>query len=169
MKTIYVDMDGVLTDFERRYFELFNETTRESRNGSRVRYLDHWHKLIDADQFALLPQAKDFHELVNYLNGISEARKVILTSSGGFDRHSDVQMQKLRWLCSNSITWPAIVVPGRGYKAGFATSNSFIIDDTPDVSQSFIERGAAGVIHVDGQVQTTIESIENWLKLNKKE
>lgn len=161
MKTIFVDMDGVLCDFDKRYTEIFKMTPFEVRN-DRVNklYSQHWHQFVDGMNFSSLDWFEGGEKLFKYLNSLKE-QKCILSSSGGFDRHSEVQAQKFSWLALHNIKWPAVVVPGRRFKSGFASSSSFIIDDTPDVSASFIEKGGHGIVHKN--VDETIAKLEKWL------
>lgn len=163
MKTIYVDMDGVLTDFDRRYHEIFGITTLEARtSGEKGHYSRLWNEFIDKGHFGTLDYFPDAKELINYLNSL-KVNKCILTSSGGMDRHSDVQTQKLKWLCDRSITWPAVVVPGRRFKAGFADNRSALIDDTLDNITSFNDRGGFGIHYKGVSAMDTISSLESWL------
>lgn len=160
-------MDGVLTDFDKMYKSKFGYTPAEVRaDKTRGNYSVFWNKIVDDSQFCYLEWHEGGKKLVEYLNNISTDQKkkvqlCILSSSGGFDRHSEVQSQKLRWLYMNNVRWPAVIVPGRSFKAGFASSDSFMIDDTPDVITNFIDRGGSGIIHKDAQ--ETIDALAAWL------
>lgn len=163
MKKIFVDMDGVLTDFNRRYTELFGQSPKEViKNGERGTYSKNWHAFVDDGHFATLDNHEGAVELIEFLRSLNGVQLCILTSAGGFDRHIHVQIQKLKWLVNNNIAWPAVVVPGRRYKSGFASGDAFMIDDTPDVIKGFCESGGHGIVHTDAQ--TTIEVITKWLK-----
>lgn len=164
MKKIYIDMDGVLTDFNRKYMEMFGLTPSEIRaSRDRKAYSAHWHKFVDSDGFVKLDWHPGGQQLVDYLAHLwnDGVQLCILSSAGGFDRHREVQEQKMEWLYDHGIGYPAVIVPGRRFKAGFADRDSFIIDDTADVVDSFIGRGGHGIIHVD--VDRTIEAVEGWL------
>ena len=47
IKKIYVDMDGVLADFNSRFVELFDHSPSESRN----KFGQHWRTLVDDKHF----------------------------------------------------------------------------------------------------------------------
>lgn len=167
MRKIFVDMDGVLTDFERRYHERFGLTPHEVRkSGDRGLYSKNWNAFVDNHEFETLDFCNGATELLTFLEkGMpKDVSILILTSSGGIDRHSEVQSQKLKWLCNRGIVYPAVVVPGRRYKAGFANPQSFMIDDTPDVIQSFVAEGGYGVINTQGSLWNTTYQLEQWLK-----
>lgn len=162
MRTVFVDMDGVLCDFNKKYVELFERTPKEVRmDRERKMYSTYWHDFVDKSQFAYLDWHEGGQELVQFLNSLSKVQLCVLSSAGGFDRQREVLEQKVRWLRMHDIKWPAVIVPGRRYKSGFADSNSFMIDDTPDVVTGFIDSGGHGIIHTNAS--ETIEAIKQWL------
>jgi len=165
-KTLYVDMDGVLSDFERRYKDKFGMTPQEVRADRAVkRFSTHWKQFIDDAEFATLDTFHGAGTLVTRITRLQEQHKfdiAILTSSGGFDRHFDVAMQKMEWLESQCIDWAPIVVPGKRFKAGFANDKSFLIDDTPANVDNFINAGGHAALHSD--VDKTIEELTRWLE-----
>lgn len=162
MKKIFVDMDGVLTDFNKKYKEMFGATPSEIKSGeNRTHYSEYWNQFVDRLGFEKLDWHPGAQELVHFLEKLENVQLCILTSAGGFDRQQEVMDQKLNWLDDRMIDWPAVVVPGRRYKAGFATGDSFMIDDTPDVIKGFCENGGSGIIHKD--TAYTIEVLTRWL------
>lgn len=169
MKFIYVDMDGVLTDFEGRYIELFNQSpqeTRDKKNKPKGQYSNNWISFVEGQHFSSLDWMPRGHVLVNTIRHYEEQYKIevkVLTSSGGTDQHNPVATQKLQWAKSNNIPWPIVVVPGRRYKKLFANKDSFIIDDTPDVIEAFVSNHGHGVIHVDKSYDYTIFRLKEFL------
>ena len=152
MKKIFVDMDGVLCDFGKRYTEKFGRTPAEVKADRKNKmYSTHWHIFVDDREFVSLEKMEHADQLLEILRAIDDSIEVcILSSAGGFDRQREVQEQKLEWLNQHDIYWPAVVVPGRKYKTGFASSDALIIDDTYDVVESFIKAGGLGVWYKDG-------------------
>lgn len=164
MKTIFVDMDGVLADFDKRYIELFGVSPTEVRRSrDRDMYRRLWNEFIDGGNFAKLDLYEGAAALITWLNK-QDAQKCILSSSGGMDRHNDVVRQKTEWLCSHGINWPTAIVPGRRYKAGFADSNSALIDDHPENIQQFTKSGGRGVLHECDRKWNTTFQLELWLE-----
>ena len=48
MKKIFVDMDGVITDFNKKYTEMFGRTPAEVRmDRERKQYSEFWHLFVD--------------------------------------------------------------------------------------------------------------------------
>ena len=165
MKTIFVDMDGVLTDFNKGYKDMFGRTPYEIKSGdNRKEYTKLWHEFVDNKGFENLEWNARGQELVQYLNNITNINICILSSAGGMDRHREVQDQKLIWLTEHNIHWPAMIVPGRRYKAGFASDQALMIDDTPDVVTSFRRAGGYAILHTD--TSPTIELISEFLNIS---
>ena len=106
MKKIYVDMDGVLADFDNRWFEVFGSKTHESFNKS------YWEHFVKSKQFASLDAMPGMETLVRYLKEIEAYPGVsvmILGSTGGYDFHGTVQEQKLKWLKDREIPFSAVI------------------------------------------------------------
>jgi hypothetical protein len=165
MKTIYCDMDGVLCNFNARFEQLFKEPASViAQRRKKGVYSQHWNTFIDSRQFATLDKMNDADDLINYLKSVDivkAARVSILSSSGGFDRHNTVQIQKRIWLESAGIDWPCVIVPGRRFKAGYADKYSLLIDDTLDIIESFRAQGGTAIHHKDAK--STIEQVNLWL------
>lgn len=166
MKNIFVDMDGVLTDFKKKYCETFAVTsTQMADKRERKLYDMRWDQFVDDQHFANLEWFKGGEDLVDFLRDVNPKHYniCIMTSAGGMHRQREVQEQKLTWLSDNYIDWPAVVVPGRRFKAGFADKQSIIIDDTHDVCESFVKAGGSAIEHV--RVDRTLELLKLWMSL----
>ena len=163
MKTIYCDMDGVLSNFTQRYIDLFNETPTETLREKKM-FSPNWHSFIDNNNFATLDEWPGSKKLIHYLTNLHLSKTCevkILTSTGGKDRHEDVERQKIKWLNDKEIIFHPICVAGRRFKKDYANSNSIIIDDTWDVIESFTKAGGFAIHHID--VNDTISILENQI------
>lgn len=164
MKTVFVDMDGVLTDFNSNYKKINGMTAQEVRNSrDRKEFSAYWEKYITSNGFADQDWFQGAQELVEFLNK-QNVQKCILSSSGGMKFHNIVQAQKHIWLMDHGINWPVVIVPGRRFKAGFASSSTALIDDTADVIQSFTSAGGLGILHEPDRKWNSTYQIEEWLK-----
>jgi hypothetical protein len=144
IKTIYLDMDGVLCDFDGKWIEIFGETPAASR--ANKTNSQQWDIFVQTSQFeTLLP----FPGWVYLLSAVKSynVNLEILSSSGGQKYHTEVTTQKKKWLKNHDIDIPVNIVPGRKLKANYATANSLLIDDTSDVIMGFHEAGGYAIHH----------------------
>jgi hypothetical protein len=157
IEKIYLDMDGVLCNFERRYFELYKELPGSMRD--RKEFDLHWIDVIATKQFETLDWYPGAHELVEACLATGLPIE-ILTSSGGIKNHNEVARQKTVWLNENGLgMWKPNVVPGRKHKAAYATPNTILVDDTPDVIQAFNAAGGVGILHKE--IGNTLMMLKN--------
>ena len=159
---IYLDMDGVLCNFERRYFERYNELPGSMRD--RKDFNVHWDDFIETNQFETLDWWPGGQELLTYVCFLHNEHKVeveMLTSSGGQKHYESVARQKQVWLNSKGILFKANVVASRRTKAEYAKPDTILIDDTPDVITAWNKAGGVGILHKD--VKETMKTLDTLL------
>jgi len=140
-------MDGVLTDFEKRYNELFGIKPEEV-NARTTHFWRNFEPFIEGGNFRTL----DKHPHADQLLAFGEAMGVpieILTSSGGEKHHERVSADKIEWLCNNGISYKANIVAGGSKKAAFAHPWHILVDDTPHVVDKYRAAGGTAVLHYD--------------------
>ena len=143
---IYLDMDGVIANFEKRYIELYRESPGDTRD--RKDFSKNWTNFVETRQFETLEWWPGGQELVRFLQTRVEPSDIeILSSSGGQKYHDDVVEQKIKWLLDRNLPFKPNIVAGRSKKAEYATPDSIIIDDTEDVIKSFRSAGGIGIHH----------------------
>lgn len=160
---IYLDMDGVLSDFEGRYFSLFDKERKDVRSAKESN--PNWTKFVHTEQFKTLDFAPD---AVKFLKFIEEVHALgveveILSSSGGKKHHEEVASQKVYWLCKRNIPYFANIVSGRKLKSNYATPEAILVDDTKDVIDAFNQAGGHGILHRN--VDDTIKQIKSLLNI----
>jgi len=143
---IYLDMDGVIADFEKRYEELFGMKPAEAEKKEKFYHL--FDEFIEDNNFAsldLMPEA---------MKGIEFLRKApvptqILSSTANEEKYMAISKQKKIWLEAHGITFNPIFVPGKELKWKYATPSSIIIDDTESVIDDWRKAGGIAIWHKD--------------------
>lgn len=143
IKKIYVDMDGVLCNFERRYRDRFGPIEEHDR---RTVFKPNFAKFIAEAQFATLDFMEDAHELIKGLDAI-DIPKEILSSTAYEETYDAIALQKTFWLEHHGITWTRNFVPGKRHKYKWATPDSIIIDDTLSVIEDWEQAGGIAIHH----------------------
>jgi len=145
IKKIYLDMDGVLCNFEQKYIELFGkEPAVADRN--RKEWSTNWDKFCLEGHFENLCWFPGGIFLLDYVERTNITIE-ILSSSGGKKYHDIVEASKKLWLKQHNIPYKANIVPGRSYKTAYATPETVMIDDTPDIIEAFNKAGGHGILH----------------------
>ena len=144
---IYLDMDGVLTDFNKEYERMFGARPEEGWRRNK-HFWSNWDTFIESGGFKRLDKHKDADKLLQYVHELRVPVE-ILTSSGGEKHHDEVTRQKIIWLCDNSIPYKANVVPGGSKKAMFAKPWHILIDDTERVVENYRKAGGTAILHYD--------------------
>jgi len=143
---IYLDMDGVIADFVKRYKELYQMEPREAEK--KKEFNKFFDEFIATNQFATLdvmPGAMDAIAILRKLNVPTQ----ILSSTANEERYDDISKQKMVWLQTHGITFNPIFVPGKRHKYKYAAPDKIIIDDTESVIDDWRKAGGIGILHKD--------------------
>ena len=152
---IYLDMDGVLTDFEKKYEELFGVRPDEVKARTK-HFWSNWQTFVQGGHFVHLEKHKDADALLKFVTSLGVPIE-ILSSSGGEANHEYVVTQKIAWLCNNGIHFKANIVPGGSKKAAYASPWNVLVDDTEHVVEKYRAAGGTAVLHHD--IDVTINEL----------
>ena len=144
MITLYLDMDGVLANFDKAYRQL------DPKKEDRVRFRDAvmLHRIFEDLEF--MPDAQ---ELLNHVSKLRGVNVEILTSMGTFEtiRGHQAKIQKMHWLDKHNIPYKPNFVRTKTEKAQYATPESILIDDSPGCITPFIAAGGHGILHTSAK------------------
>jgi len=155
---IYLDMDGVIADFDKRYKARYKMEPREAEQHKE--FDKFFTQFINDEEFATLDLMPDAMELINYLRSLKVPTE-ILSSSASEKRDPQIRPQKMEWLKKHNIEFPAIIVPGKRHKKEYSNKNTLLIDDTPVNIDEWRREGGIGILHTDAQ--TTINILKMYV------
>jgi beta-phosphoglucomutase-like phosphatase (HAD superfamily) len=158
IKKIYLDMDGVIADFDRRYKSRYKMLPREAEEHKE--FDKFFTQFIKDGEFATLDLMPDAMDLINFLRSLKVPTE-ILSSSASEKRDPDIRPQKLEWLKKNNIEFPAIIVPGKRHKKEYSNKNTLLIDDTSVNIDQWRREGGIGILHTDAF--TTINILKMYV------
>jgi hypothetical protein len=148
MITLYLDMDGVLCNFDKAYRAI----DPEKADRKKFRDAVFMYKIFEDLEF--MPDAQ---ELLNHVSKLSGITVEILTSMGTFDQiqGNAAKMQKMKWLDDRNIPYRPNFVRSKEEKAKYATPTRILIDDSVGCIKPFNVAGGHGILHTSSR-----ESIE---------
>ena len=157
MITLYLDMDGVLADFNKAYTKL---RTGAADNPERFRTAVVVHKIFEDLDF--MP---DTQQLLNHVSRLKDINVEILTSVGTFDpfRGEEAKRQKMVWLNKHNIPYRTNFVRTKTEKAKYANDHTILIDDSIGCISPFIEKMGHGILHVNAT--DSIRLLDSTIKM----
>lgn len=155
MNTLYLDMDGVLCNFDKAYRSLRTGAT----DGERFRSAVLEHHIFENLEF--MPDA---HELLDFVRTLDNVNIEILTSMGTFDveRGNAAKTQKQIWLDKHNISYKANFVRCKEEKSIYAHDRAILVDDSIGCILPFNAKGGHGIHH--SKSSDTIQIIHNTLR-----
>ncbi len=167
---IYCDMDGVLTDFEKRFVEMLK------KEGPKYYSKEVINQVTRPKHFEALEGEKEFWNFIdNHIglefwsgmdwmpNGrqlwsfIQPYNPVILTSPS---RQNTSRLGKRIWVKDHLTPVPPVEFRFGDAKSDFANEKAILIDDKPSNLQAFATRGGIALEVKDGEVQSVINTLK---------
>jgi hypothetical protein len=146
---IYLDLDGVVADFVKRYKEQYHMEPRDAEKKKEFnKFFDEFIATKQFETLDLMPGAMDG---LTFLRKHLTVPTQILTSTANEERYDEISKQKMIWLQTHGITFTPNFVPGKRHKWKFAGPDKIIIDDTPSVIDDWRKAGGIGILHTDWQ------------------
>lgn len=166
---IYCDMDGVLTDFEKRFVTLLRKEGPKYYSKATIAQVTrpkHFDKLEGTEEFwkfidqyiglefwsemEWMPNGK---ELWNFIQPYGPK---LLTSPS---RDNTSRLGKRLWVKENLVPAPEVLFRFGDAKSDFANENSILIDDKPSNLVAFAAKGGISIECKDGDVSSVINKL----------
>ena len=156
MITLYLDMDGVLCNFDKAYRKI----DPEKADRKKFREAVFTYKIFEDLEF--MP---DTQELLNYVCKLEGITIEILTSMGTYDaiQGNHARSQKLHWLNKNNIPYKANFVRSKQEKANFAHPHAILVDDSTGCINPFNAACGHGILHTKSS--DTIQQIHDTIRI----
>ena len=155
---IFVDQDGVLADFKRRFVELYHKEPEQDYKKKESLYYNNFKEIIDNGHFASLDPMPDLQEGLSWLKSISNNNQIyILTSTAREEYFQTLAEQKYKWLIEHNIPYMPIFVPGKRFKKIYSSPGAILIDDTNKNIEDWNSNQGIGIYHKSWK--ETIEKI----------
>lgn len=158
MLTIFCDMDGCLSDFDKEFlkflngrkktYELFREASEDYGIFSKLEPMDNAHVLIERLQLLSHLTGDINIEILSSINKVNDTQKAIAIKD------------KKQWLRENGIKWHTNFVDMKEHKKRYATPNSILIDDNIMNTSDFTSHYGYGIHHIDSFVGTTVNQVD---------
>jgi hypothetical protein len=156
MITLYLDMDGVLCNFDKAY------RTYDPQKADRKRFRQ---AVMEYHIFEDLEFMPDTQELLNYVSKLDGITIEILTSLGTYeaDQGNAAKSQKLHWLNKNNIPYKANFVRSKQEKANYAHPQAILVDDSIGCINPFNIANGYGILHTKSS--DTIQQIHDTIRI----
>ena len=155
MITLYLDMDGVLCNFDKAYRAI----DPEKADRKKFREAVFTYKIFEDLEFM-----QDAQELLNYVSKLNNINIEILTSMGTYDeaQGNAAKYQKMHWLNKHNIPYRPNFVRAKQEKANFAHDRSILVDDSIGCITPFAAKGGHAIHH--SRSSDTIQQIHDTIR-----
>lgn len=149
-RTVYVDMDGVLADFDKGFFNISAGKTAENMADPEM-----WKIIGDYGKvkfFSELPWMPGGQELWKFVTDNFLSVKILSACGRGSDVDKETPTGKSIWLRHhlNHLSIDDIIfVTNKHKKRHYSKPGDIIIDDTPVVIDEWVKKGGIGILHKD--------------------
>ena len=166
---IYCDMDGVLTDFEKRFITLLQQEGPKYYSKATIAQVTrpkHFDKLEGTEEFwKFIDQyiGLEFWSDMEWMpegqilwDFIQPYRPKLLTSPS---EDNTSRLGKRLWVRNHLTPAPEVIFRFGDAKSDFANENSILIDDKPSNLEAFASKGGIAIECKDGDVSSVINEL----------
>ena len=153
---IYCDMDGVLTDFDKRFTSLNPEHLSPTQYSTKYGTDKFWN-FIDGETgvkfWVGMPWMPDGKELWDH---IKQYNPTLLSAPS---RENESRLGKRLWV-KNNIPGTKLILSAASKKQNYSGTNRILIDDRPDNIEQWRSRGGIGILHTN--TQDTLKQLQAY-------
>lgn len=156
--TLYLDMDGVICNFEKAYRAMWHEFTFD-----RERFREAVMERKIFRDLEWMPNGEAFIEGVRKLEKDYKLNVEMLTSTGTHrtDMKAEGILQKSAWLQQHGLLWKPNFVCAKPEKSQYAREGrTILIDDHEGCTKPFIEKGGIAFLHKDSDYKLTLDKLD---------
>jgi hypothetical protein len=167
---IYCDMDGVLTDFEKRFVTLLQQEGPKYYSKATIAQVTrpkHFDKLEGTEEFWKFIDQHIGLEFWSDMEWMPNGRELwnfiqpygpkLLTSPS---RDNTSRLGKRLWVKENLVPAPEVLFRFGDAKSDFANENAILIDDKPSNLAAFSAKGGIAIEVKDGEIQSVINKLK---------
>jgi hypothetical protein len=154
--SVFCDMDGVLTDFEKRFTSLNPEKLSPAQYQTKYGIEKFW-SFIDEENgvkfWVGMQWMKDGKELWEY---IKKYNPILLSAPS---RNNESRLGKRLWV-KNNLPGVKLVLASADKKQNYSGRNKILIDDRKDNIDQWRSQGGIGILHTN--TQDTIKQLQAY-------
>lgn len=160
VRRIFLDMDGVLADFEKGVSKELGVDITNNEQGHYI-YDDNKAELTAKHMFRNLEPMPDMWKLLGFINNLGIHTEV-LSAAGSINREIVVN-DKIGWVKEHVHPyWITTCTFNGSQKAAFAHPKAVLIDDREININEWINSGGIGILHISAE--NTISELNGILK-----
>jgi hypothetical protein len=166
---IYCDMDGVLTNYEKRFVDMLRQEGHKyySKNTiAQVTRPKHFKQLEGEDELEVFTDSHiglEFWTGMEWMangpklwNFIQPYNPIILTSPS---KNNTSRLGKRLWVKDHLVPAPPVEFRFGEAKSDFANQNAILIDDKPSNLHAFADKGGIALEVKDGEIASVINTL----------
>jgi 5'(3')-deoxyribonucleotidase len=160
IQRIFLDMDGVLADFEKGVSKELGIDITNNEHGHYI-YDDNKEELTAKHLFRNLEPMSDMWKLLGFINNL-DIHTEVLSAAGSINREIVVN-DKIAWVKEHVHPhWITTCTFNGSQKSAFAHPKAVLIDDREKNINDWIDAGGIGILHTSAE--GTISELSEILK-----